>query len=573
MIGDDHQSYIPTQMRAKRKLILPMEKGGEALRQIVTDTYALIGQTHVCHWNVRGLWNLLAITLITYRLCVHTHAADDTYSLPYSIVDTGQIRCYDNHTEVNYPSSGEPFFGQDANYYGNQPVYRDNGDGTVTDLNTRLMWQVDPGKKRTYAQAINGAKKCRTGGHRDWRLSTIKELYSLIQYSGTDPDPMSRESSRQRPFINTNYFRFQYGNESDGDRIIDSQWATNTLYVGKVMHNRQAMFGVNFADGRIKGYPVGRDPRGRTKTYYVRYVRDNPAYGKNNFVDNDDGTVTDHATGLTWMHVDSAELKTGRNGDGKLNWAEALTWAEDLEYAGRDDWRLPNAKELHSIVDYTRAPDTTHSAAIDPIFKASPIKNEGGKTDYGQYWSSTSHTKVNSADGAVYIAFGRALGFISPPGPGNSNATLMDVHGAGAQRADIKSGDPSKFPQGRGPQGDVIRIYNLVRCVCGGTAEPRITGPKVDMKYVRLDFEPSNLQLDNPDRPPRHMRGDGQLSGTDWVRRLDRNRDDKVSRQEFDDPAEHFGLFDRNRDGAITADEAPTGPPPHRRRPPPRPRR
>ena len=31
-----------------------MDKVIEALRQVVADTYALIGQTHICHWNVRG---------------------------------------------------------------------------------------------------------------------------------------------------------------------------------------------------------------------------------------------------------------------------------------------------------------------------------------------------------------------------------------------------------------------------------------------------------------------------------------------------------------------------------------
>jgi hypothetical protein len=41
----------------------------------------------------------------------------------------------------------------------------------------------------------------------------------------------------------------------------------------------------------------------------------------------------------------------------------------------------------------------------------------------------------------------------------------MDVHGAGAQRSDPKSGDPDAYPTGHGPQGDAIRIYNYVRCV------------------------------------------------------------------------------------------------------------
>ena len=49
--------------------------------------------------------------------------------------------------------------------------------------------------------------------------------------------------------------------------------------------------------------------------------------------------------------------------------------------------------------------------------------------------------------------------------PGSGNYTLTDVHGAGAQRGDPKDGDPGDYPNGHGPQGDVIRIFNMVRCV------------------------------------------------------------------------------------------------------------
>ncbi|MBI1337110.1 MAG: DUF1566 domain-containing protein [Phycisphaera sp.] len=489
------------------------------------------------------------------------------YAQVYRVVDTGQDRCYDDHTEVRYPQPGQAYSGQDAQYRGNEPSYRDNGDGTVTDLNTGLMWQADPGSKKSYAQAVAGVAACDTGGYHDWRLPTIKELYSLILFTGTDPDPRSQNASSQTPFIDTHHFKFRYGNPADGDRVIDSQWATSTLYVGKVMHGQQAMFGVNFADGRIKGYPVGQDPRGRTKTFYVLYVRDNPAYGRNDFVDNGDGTVTDRATGLMWMRVDSASLKAGRNHDGKLNWPEALAWAEDLDYAGHDDWRLPNAKELHSIVDYTRSPDTTRSAAIDPIFEASPITNEGGQTDFGQYWTSTSHCQVNSATQAVYIAFGRALGFMAPPGSQNGAKQLLDVHGAGAQRADFKTGDPSKIPQGRGPQGDVMRIVNLVRCVRGGEAQPRTSGPAVAMVYREHPQMPDDQggQLGRADQgQPADQPGNRNTaapSGDDWVRRLDRDKDNKVSRKEFDGPSDHFNDFDRNHDGYITAEEAPSHPP------------
>jgi hypothetical protein len=53
------------------------------------------------------------------------------------------------------------------------------------------------------------------------------------------------------------------------------------------------MFGVNFADGRIKGYPAGSARPGRpSKGYYVFYVRGNTEYGKNDFHDNGDGSVS-----------------------------------------------------------------------------------------------------------------------------------------------------------------------------------------------------------------------------------------------------------------------------------------
>jgi hypothetical protein len=157
------------------------------------------------------------------------------------------------------------------------------------------------------------------------------------------------------------------------------------------------------------------------------------------------------------------------NGTG-LNWEEALGWVSQKNqenFLGYNDWRLPNAKELQSIVDYTRSPQTTNSAAIDSLFEVTPIIDEGDSINYPFYWTSTTH-----ADGppdhqfikAVYVAFGEALGFMEVP-PNSGNYVLMDVHGAGAQRSDPKQGDPENYPHGFGPQGDVIRIYNFVRLV------------------------------------------------------------------------------------------------------------
>ncbi len=256
--------------------------------------------------------------------------------VPYPIVDTGQERCYDDRGEIPYPKAAQPFFGQDAQYEGNTPAYKDNGDGTVSDLVTGLMWQKDPGEKKSSREAVAGASKCRLGGHDDWRLPTIKQLYSLILFSGTDPDPRSANSGRQKPFIAADHFVFKYGDAATGDRIIDSQYATCTKYVSTTMQGNETMFGVNFADGRIKGYPVAPPPGRAEKTYYVMYVRGNAGYGRNGFLDNGDGTIADRATGLVWQKADSGK---------GMNWQEALAYAEGLTLAGHSDWRLPNAKD------------------------------------------------------------------------------------------------------------------------------------------------------------------------------------------------------------------------------------
>ena len=152
------------------------------------------------------------------------------------------------------------------------------------------------------------------------------------------------------------------------------------------------------------------------------------------------------------------------------NWEEALDYAENLVFVGENDWRLPNPKELQSIVDYTRAPDATDplqvGPAIDSLFNITNIGTEQDP-EYGYYWTSTTHLDGPDQSNALYFCFGRGLGWMENP-PGSGNYILTNVHGAGSQRSDLKFGDPDDWPYGRGPQGDVIRIYNLVRCVRNG---------------------------------------------------------------------------------------------------------
>ncbi|MCX6895220.1 MAG: DUF1566 domain-containing protein, partial [Verrucomicrobia bacterium] len=195
------------------------------------------------------------------------------------------------------------------------------------------------------------------------------------------------------------------------------------------------------------------------KTFFVLCVRGNPAYGKNDFRDNGNGTVSDRATGLMWAKADSG---TG------MNWQAAFAWVQRKnaeKFLGHDDWRLPNVKELQSILDYSRSPDTTKSAAIDPVFASTAIVNEARQQDWPYYWTGTTHVGLRGGSEGAYVAFGRGAGWMSPPGMNGGEAHFMDVHGAGAQRSDPKFGKASDFPRGRGPQGDTVHINNFVRLV------------------------------------------------------------------------------------------------------------
>ncbi|MCP4265075.1 MAG: hypothetical protein GY777_05790 [Candidatus Brocadiaceae bacterium] len=141
--------------------------------------------------------------------------------------------------------------------------------------------------------------------------------------------------------------------------------------------------------------------------------------------------------------------------------------------------------------------------------------------------------------------------------------SIMDVHGSGSQRSDPKTGNP----RSRGPQGDMIRVRNYIRCVRGGSVK-LATGTSTGniSKYpdgvkkipsAKLK-EPRNLKGKTNPRPGRNR----------FVERLDRDGDGKVSRSEFDGPKDRFGFHDKNNDGYLSEDEAPKGPPPRGGRPP-----
>lgn len=360
------------------------------------------------------------------------------YAGCYPIVSTSQTGIWDDTGNSINPISGEAFYGQDAQYTHTTPVYTLSSDGkTVKDEVTGLTWQKSYDSGTYYWASIqtvvDNLNNQNYGGYSDWRVPTIKELYSLW------------DASVGWPYIDTDYFDITYTSEQELSHAIF--WSTDkyTGVMGNISANGETpgaelAFGVNFGTGHIKSYSIKVGPK-----HQVRCVRGNLSYGVNLFQNNNDGTISDLATGLMWQQND--------NGSG-MDWEHALAYAQtknNANYLGHNDWRLPNTKELQSLVDYKRSPYATNTAnvgpAINTLFSCTSILNDGGKADYPYYWTSTSAMSManGSYPSAWYVAFGQAE-------DGNGE----NLHGAGAVRFDSKT-----VGTGAGEE----RVLNYVRLV------------------------------------------------------------------------------------------------------------
>lgn len=94
-------------------------------------------------------------------------------------------------------------------------------------------------------------------------------------------------------------------------------------------------------------YPLDLPKTGQTTVHEAGDdgdLRKGVAWPSPRFSDNEDGTVTDLLTGLMWTQDGDASTY--------IDWEPALTYCNNLDHAGYDDWRLPNIKELQSLVNF-----------------------------------------------------------------------------------------------------------------------------------------------------------------------------------------------------------------------------
>ena len=329
---------------------------------------------------------------------------------PAPVPRTGQTQCWDSHYQLAGWNACDAAPGQDGAIQSGvpwrDPRFEDPGDGTVTDLNTGLIWMknADTFGEVTWDQARILAAKLESGCHclsdkstrGQWRLPTIRELFSMMDYGQAAPIV-----PRDYPDRNTVKPAIYW---SSTTLIADeSQAWMMTLGIGPTVfilkNTTNRMWPVR--DGKRVSIPK----TGQMQTFGFEQVgqdglaenRKGVEWPKDRFaVDaNGRGTVTDNLTGLVWLQ--------NANAFGWQTWEQALKKCHAMHSGsveGLNDgsiqgqWRLPNVREIESLVDYGRAgPCLPHG-----------WQNAFSNVQPSSYWTST--TVAGAPSQAMFIIFG-----------------------------------------------------------------------------------------------------------------------------------------------------------------------
>jgi formylglycine-generating enzyme required for sulfatase activity len=268
--------------------------------------------------------------------------------IPFRLPDTGQT--------TSYTTS----LGEDSDFLINPPSFTDNGDGTVTDNITGLVWQKTDGGEMNWENAATFCSNLVLGNYSDWRLPTSFELFSINNYN------------HLTPALNTDYFttsqaEYWWSSETQKDDV-SKVWVVN-------------------AGGGIGAHPKSETiSAGGTKRFHVRAVR-NPGSSPMpdpRFTDNGDGTISDNQTGLIWQKIQSPDTMTCE---------EALAYSKNSFLAGKSDWRVPNVRELQSLNDVK-------------LSRPSFDKTYFPDLSAGNYWSSTTMHQTAAKAWDINIDYG-----------------------------------------------------------------------------------------------------------------------------------------------------------------------
>jgi hypothetical protein len=310
--------------------------------------------------------------------------------------------------------------------------YTDNGDGTITDNNTGLMWEKKgdngglhdkdngyywsgTGTQETvwdWLDDVNAEGGTGFAGYNDWRIPNAKELQTLVNFQNSPPMTSAEFNNNCVPGTTV---------LTGSCTAVSNYWSSTTW-----ARSTSMAWGVTFYEGLLYPYDKAsaskvRAVRGGSSTFpatgqitaYMANKNDGipgavavpddgtvQAGAPLSFTDNGNGTITDNNTGLVWekkgdnggLHDKDNIYWWSGNGADETLW----DWLEDVNaeaFGGAQDWRIPNARELLSIANFQ------NQWAVPAAFNTNCVPGAtvltGSCTLQVSYWTSTSRVGSN----------------------------------------------------------------------------------------------------------------------------------------------------------------------------------
>jgi hypothetical protein len=363
---------------------------------------------------------------------------------------TGQTSCWDS-SGVAIDCAGT---GHDGELQaGATLAYVDHGDGTITDLNTGLMWEKlsDDGSIHDWdtaytwpdsfgkATALNGAS---FAGYTDWRIPNVKELVSITNYQFQDPSlspvfhtgctpgcTVATCSCTKSPQVTGYYWSSTthvpnpvqaWGVSAHGGLVIQNvKEPFATLYV-RAVRGASSSFP---RTGQTTCWDAGGAVIPCVGTGHDGETRAGRSLA---YVDNDDGTITDVRTGLVWEKLSNDATIHDR--DDFYDWDDAfavkVAALNTGSFAGHTDWRLPNVKELQSLLNYENGNPTISGAFNTSCPVGCDVTTCSCTLPTHIYWSSS--TAVGNPQSAWIVS---AVNGRVEPSPKTEIYTVRAVRG------------------------------------------------------------------------------------------------------------------------------------------------
>ena len=205
---------------------------------------------------------------------------------------------------------------------------------------------------------VDGSNNAALCGFSNWRVPTKEELRSIVDYGRKDP------SIDNHYFPNTSPSRSFWWSASPFDLLIsdnNSAWYLNFSSGDDRFNDRKKEYHVRLvrSSQSVSLGPSATAPTGSEQTI-KSYV--NNEWQDSRYTLHNDGTVTDKATKLMWKVCSEGQNWSDTNGSVSCSstttttysWKGALEHVNSYTFAGHSDWRVPNIKELNSLVALDR---------------------------------------------------------------------------------------------------------------------------------------------------------------------------------------------------------------------------